>query len=335
MFRWLKELWEKGAPKPPAAPAEDAPRAEPDAPPAEREPSPSQPSRRTSVPRRVATPRERAHAPGRSQPTGFDWRSYDPVAEEYERVHAGYTSAPVRDLLTGARATPGMRVLDVGTGTAIAVEITQDAVGPSGLAVGVDPAARMLEVAHAERPGLALAAAEVLDLPFLDESFDLVVANFALPYFRKLDTSLFEMKRVLKPGGLLAVSMYSTHEDDLTRTWRLLCEEAVSRDVLKAGIKEEMPWGQKLGDPKRLEQTLRDDGFRPVKVEKRKYRLEIPREDYIVGHEIEASGRYVRKMLGPQLWERFRERARARYAERFPETLLDFRDVLLAFATKP
>jgi len=332
MFRWLKELWEKGAPKPP--------------PPSPREgetttgaPRSARARRPAPEPVRQQQPRSTSggatSAPGRARPSEDDWRSYDRVAREYERVHAEYTAAPVRDLLAAAHVGSGMGVLDVGTGTALTVSMTQDVIGADGLAVGIDPAVQMLHVAHEERPGLRLAAAEVLDLPFRDASFDVIVANFALPYFRKLDTALFDMARALKPGGCIAVSVYSNHEDDLSRTWRLLCEEAVGRDVLRAGISEEIPWAHKLGDSKRLEQTLRDDGFRPVKVTKHKYRIEIPREDYIVGHEIEATGRYVRKMLGPLLWDRFRERARARYAERFPETLLDFRDVLIAIGTKP
>lgn len=329
MFRWLKALWQKGAPKPPPpVPVEQRAAAPP--------PPRAQPQQRPQpAPRRRPAPARAAPAPGRSGGASFDWRSYDLVAEDYERVHAPYTSEPVRDLLAHARAQQGMRVLDVGTGTALAVEITREVIGDHGAAVGVDAAVRMLEVAHAARPGLPLAAAEVLDLPFRDETFDLVVANFALPYFRKLDTSLFEIRRVLRPGGQIAVSVYTAHEDDLTRTWRLLAEEAVGPDVLRAGIKEEVPWAATLGDAKRLEAVLRDDGFRPVRVTTRKYRFEISREDYIIGHEIEATGRFIRRMLGPTLWGRFRERARERYAERFPEHLLDFREVLLAVGTKP
>jgi len=328
MLRWLKRLWDKGAPKP--APPMPSPSEAP-GPPA----TPPQPVERTQPRARDERHAAGGHAPGRSQGRGIDRRSYDLVAEDYERVQAPYTAEPVRDLLTLAAAAPGSKVLDVGTGTALAVETTEGIVGTGGVAIGVDAAARMLEVAHASRPNLRLAAAEVLDLPFSDQTFDVVAANFALPYFRKLETALFEIMRVLRPEGRVAVSVYSSHEDDLTKTWRQLVEESIGPDVLRAGIKEEIPWAAKLGDAKRLETTLRDNGFRPVRVERRKYRFQIPREDYIIGHEIEATGRFVRRMLGPELWERFRERVRTRYAERFPETLLDFRDVLLAVGTKP
>lgn len=318
MFRWLRDLWERGAPKPPPPP-EPPIRLD--------EPVPAEPP----APEPVRAARRHAPAP---EPA-FDWRSYDDVAQEYERAHAPYTSRPVADLLALSEASPGDRVLDIGTGTAVALETVGPVVGGSGLAVGVDPAGEMLRVAGARRPGLRLAAAEALDLPFRDDTFDVALANFALPYFAKLDTAIYDIARVLKVGGRIAVSVYGAGEDDLNRTWRLLAQEALGVEVLRAGIRDEIPWAEKLSDPARLEAQLRDDGFRPVRVERRKYRFEISREDYVVGHEIEAIGRFVRRMLGPALWERFRERARATFAERFPEALVDFRDVLLAVGTKP
>ena len=49
-----------------------------------------------------------------------DWRSYDGVAEVYERVHAPRFVAVARDLLALAGVSAGARVLDVGTGTGVA-----------------------------------------------------------------------------------------------------------------------------------------------------------------------------------------------------------------------
>src|SRR3972149_880572 len=51
-----------------------------------------------------------------------DWRSYDNVAETYERVHAPRFAEVARDLASLAGAGPGARVLDVGTGTGVAAE---------------------------------------------------------------------------------------------------------------------------------------------------------------------------------------------------------------------
>ena len=93
--------------------------------------------------------------------------------------------------------------------------------------------------------------------------------------------------------------------------------------------------GGPFRDPRRLEETLRDAGLRPVVVERRQYRFEMSPEDYVTGREVAASGRFLRDMLGSQMWESFRERVRTSFRERFPDPLVDFRDVLLAVGTGP
>ena len=88
------------------------------------------------------------------------------------------------------------------------------------------------------------------------------------------------------------------------------------------------------GNKDRLEQALRDAGLHPVLVERRKYKLTMSRDDYVTEKTTEASGRFVRAMLRAE-WPQFLEQVRAAYAATFPETLVDFRDVLLAAGTKP
>lgn len=261
----------------------------------------------------------------------FDWRSYDSVAEDYARIHGAHTAIVAADVLDRVGAGPGKRILDVGTGTGDALTVAENA-DPGGIVVGVDSAPGMLRVAMSQH---LVAAAEVVNLPFNDDTFDGVMANFALPYFTKLDTALFDIRRVLKPGGILCVAVWGAGEDDLTKTWRVLVEESIGRDILKAGLKDEAPWAEKLSDKHKLETVLRDAGFRPVTVEAKRYKFEATRDDYIRGHEIEAAGRYTKVMLGERLWPNFQKRVRAAYEAKFPEQLVDFRDVLLGVAHKP
>ncbi len=287
-------------------------------------PTPSGPPR---GPRPAPPPRS---APTPAKPV-FQWRSYDIVADEYDRTHAPYTAVVAADLLSAAEPGPDARVLDVGTGTGRVVAAAQQTTGDAALVFGVDESPAMLRLATSRR----VAAAEVINLPFRNDAFHIVLSNFSLAYFAKLETALFDMRRVLKPGGRIAASSWGADEDDLSKTWRTLLEETIGRDILKAGLKDESPWAEKLADRGRLETVLRDAGFRPVTVERRRYRFQVPREDYIIGHEVEASGRYARAMLGESLWPSFQKRIRAIYAERFPEQLVDFRDVLLATGVKP
>lgn len=250
------------------------------------------------------------------------WRSYDFTAEQYARTLATHTDQILQDMLT--LAEPAGRILDAGTGTGASVE-------PRAQAFGIDRSQALLRLG----PRARVAAADLLDLPFKDGTFDVVTANLVLSYVPKLETSMFDMIRVLAPGGRLAVSAWGAGEDDLSRTWRTQVQQTLGIEMYRQAVAEMTPWAEKLSDPRKLETVLRDAGLRPVRVEQRRYKLEMTREAYVEEMEAEPIGRFVRGMLSDRLWEAFRERARAAFAASFPEQIGDFRDVLIAVGTKP
>ncbi|MGZ8646886.1 MAG: class I SAM-dependent methyltransferase [Actinomycetota bacterium] len=159
-----------------------------------------------------------------------DWRSYDEVAEAYERVHAPRLSDVARDLVAFAEIGERTNVLDVGTGTGVAAQAAAEA---GARAIGIDPSVGMLRVGRRERPSIAFVAAEAIDLPFRDGEFETVTGNFVLSHFRRYETALFDMMRVLKPGGRVALSSWSDVKDDLQETWGELIESVVPREMLE------------------------------------------------------------------------------------------------------
>jgi len=264
-----------------------------------------------------------------------DWRSYDGVAETYERIHAPRLAEPARDLIESVDAQPGARILDVGTGTGVAALRAGTVVGEGGLVVGIDESIQMLEVGRRARPQVRTVAAEAIDLPFRDGSFDAIIGNFVMAHFTKYQTALYDMLRVLRPGGRLAVNAWADRQDELTRTWNEIVWTVVPKEVLEPAVAEAVPWRDRFRHRDTLEETLMDAGLRHVRIERRQYRFVYPLDEYIEGVGTWATGRFVRSMLGEPGWERFLQRARETFAERFPDPVLDFRDVLLAVGTKP
>ncbi|MEV0323736.1 class I SAM-dependent methyltransferase [Streptomyces sp. NPDC050658] len=102
---------------------------------------------------------------------------------------------------------PGGRVLDAGCGTGRALPALRDAVGPSGTVLGVDLTPAMLEAAVAagrDRDGRLLLA-DVTRLPLRSGSLDAVFGAGLIAHLPDPAGNLRELRRVVRPGGLLAL----------------------------------------------------------------------------------------------------------------------------------
>ena len=263
-----------------------------------------------------------------------DWRSYDGVAETYDRVRSPVHEAPARDLVAALSLPTGGRILDVGTGPGVAAAAAGEAVGSSGVVVGIDPSVEMLRLARA-RGITRVAAAEAIDLPFRDATFDGVTANFVIFFFTKYDTALHDMVRVLKHGGRLGVTTWAGRNDEFTRVWREIAEAFATKELLNDAARKAVPWEDRFSDPTHLQEALRDAGLRGTEVGRRQYRSTLSIADYLAGRETSAVGRFLRQMLGQTLWPRFQARVEEEYRTRFTDPIGDTNDVLIAVGTKP
>ena len=105
---------------------------------------------------------------------------------------------------------PGVDVLDVGCGAgSIALDVAAR-IAP-GRVCGVDLDPTQIDVARhaaarAGRHTTLFDVGSVYELPFEDATFDVVYANAVLQHVRHPERALGEMRRVLRPGGVAAVS---------------------------------------------------------------------------------------------------------------------------------
>ena len=102
---------------------------------------------------------------------------------------------------------PGMRVLDVGCGPGtISVDLAT-AVGPEGEVLGVDSSAEVVQLAAADlaAPNLRFEVQDAMRLDLPDAAFDVVHAHQVLQHLADPVGALREMRRVARPGGLVAV----------------------------------------------------------------------------------------------------------------------------------
>ncbi|WP_328551516.1 class I SAM-dependent methyltransferase [Streptomyces sp. NBC_00358] len=124
----------------------------------------------------------------------------------YAGSFARLCAHPVSRLLDAAEVGPGTRVLDVGTGPG-AVAAVACARGASVTAVDAEPS--MVELAERAAPAADVRVAALPELPFDDGEFDAVVANFVLNHVGRPRMALAELRRVAKPNGRIALTIWA------------------------------------------------------------------------------------------------------------------------------
>jgi demethylmenaquinone methyltransferase / 2-methoxy-6-polyprenyl-1,4-benzoquinol methylase len=177
---------------------------------------------------------------------GFVTALFDGAARHYNRV--GRTldlgSGPWyrRQALRRAGLRPGMKLLDVATGTGLLAQGAVRILGEPGRVIGVDPSAGMLREARKALSGpLVRGWAETL--PFGNDRFDMLSMSFALRHVTGLEAAFEEYLRVLKPGGRLLLL-------ELSRP-----DSAVTRWLIRVHLQRVLPWIMKLttgSEPARL-----------------------------------------------------------------------------------
>src|SRR5262245_61716188 len=116
------------------------------------------------------------------------------------------------------------RLLDVGCGPGTITADFAQRIAP-GFVLGVDASADVIAEAQRDHPGVSFAVGDVYRLDLLDASFDIVHAHQVLQHLSDPVAALKEMRRVVRPGGIVAVrdSDYGSFiwhpADDRLRRW--------------------------------------------------------------------------------------------------------------------
>lgn len=178
--------------------------------------------------------------------------------EAYQRYMVPTEFAPwSEELLDRVTLRPGDDVLDVACGTGIVALGAAKRVGADGTVTGLDPNPVMLEAARTIPPDgsatLSWVQGRAEDLPFDDGRFDVALCQQGIQFFGDRPRAVREIRRVLRPGGQVGVSVWRGPEHQSVKGALLLALAETFGPG--AGV------AYSFGDPEALRRLFLDAGF--------------------------------------------------------------------------
>jgi demethylmenaquinone methyltransferase/2-methoxy-6-polyprenyl-1,4-benzoquinol methylase len=154
---------------------------------------------------------------------------FDRIAPVYDAMNRTMTAGldrRWRRITAETVVRPGDSVLDACCGTG---DLAIAGARAGGRVTGLDFSEPMLARARRKAPGLEWIEGDLLALPFADASFDVATVGFGVRNVEDLERALGELRRVLRPGGRVAVLEITRPRGVLAPFYRLWFDAIVPR----------------------------------------------------------------------------------------------------------
>jgi len=138
--------------------------------------------------------------------------SFAVAGDKYDRFMGRYSRELAPPFIEFAGVDSGMTVVDVGCGPGALTERLVERTGPKNVA-SADPSEPFVAAAAERAPGADVRLAAAEDLPWEDDRFDAALSQLVVNFMRDADTGASEMRRVVRPGGVVAACTWSYAED--------------------------------------------------------------------------------------------------------------------------
>jgi SAM-dependent methyltransferase len=146
--------------------------------------------------------------------------SFAVAGDKYDRFMGRYSRKLAPELIAFAGVEPGMTAVDVGCGPGALTECLVERLGAENVAAA-DPSEPFVAAATERAPGADVRHAAAEKLPWDDDHFDAALSQLVVNFMRDAHAGASEMRRVVRPGGVVAACTwsYATDMEMLRRFW--------------------------------------------------------------------------------------------------------------------
>lgn len=229
------------------------------------------------------------------------WHLSEEAAELYERHVVRYILGPWSEsVVDAACVSTGDQVLDIACGTGVVTRLARERVGPSGRVIGLDLNPGMLGVARSlpTPPGnlIEWVQRSALDLGLASASFDAVLCQQGVQFFPDKALALREMRRVLRKGGRLALSVWKSVGIYNSAVGNALRELAGEEASARFCASRKVPSGDEI----RL--LMSEAGFVDIEIVARRREVHLPPlDDFALCHLASTPIAFVLAKMDPEL----------------------------------
>lgn len=191
----------------------------------------------------------------------FEHQGWETNSAGYDRHWARLTRRTVPATLDAAGVAAGSRVLDVCSGRGM---LCAAALDRGATAVSLDFSNKVVAIAGRNVPDGAFHQGDAQALSFEDDSFDAAVCGYGVIHVPNPDIAMSEMRRVVRPGGRLAISVWDSPKPN--NGFGILFGALKAHGNLDVPLPHGPDFFQ-LSDAERMTDALAGTGLRDIGVE--------------------------------------------------------------------
>ena len=187
--------------------------------------------------------------------TRFEYVGWERVADKYDSVWSSLTRQFIPHLISAAKVSPGMSVLDVACGPGyVSVAVKRLGAVPTG----IDFSEKMIAIAKTMFRDISFLQGDAQELPFGDATFDRVLVNFGLLHVSQPEMACSEACRVLKSKGRFGFSVWAGPEKNPGA--KMVSDAIEAHGDLNVGLPEGPPH-YLYGEEEECRKVLEQSGF--------------------------------------------------------------------------